>query len=571
MASAAAGIVGKEDFAKLMWQVSKDPEIAAQRDDLTGKAINMIGETLPYITATTAATLLGGGLGGFAVGAIVEGGASYRQALDEGVPEDKARLIGVGVGMLNGAIETVGGKGAEALLSKAITKLQGKLSGSVVRFGVRTVVEALEEGAQELSTITGESTYKDVDWNDVVDRTLGSMAGGAFLGGAFNVASSGTSALDQVTNKKINNQQQEIRPEPVTETGKAGPIPADMVFGKGLGTGSDTASPRVQIQPDFAPRPKDIYRKQVRDNIEDTANEVARMDAELAEIQKPATAEKKPLSLSEMASTVKDKSNKVGTGNDAVQGNVEGSGEGKQITVYQGSENGDKPTGFVSTDEDFAKDYGKVTKLTISPKKVFDSGSEKDVQVLIDKVGSLTDSYDEKTYKTAKEFIENLGGSDTWESVEPHIDAIKSMGFDAIKIYEGGVENYYVPNLPIASKSNVAKPQNIVPEQGDMAKKSEKVDISTQPATISPVQDNEVARDNIAPQDTTEAGKGMEKNYKKISNVSQSEDLGSTLDIKTTAIASHNKNIIKDLRLASQEKKIANFSEEDFDAYIETP
>lgn len=574
IASAAAGIVGKEDFAKLMWQVSKDPEIAAQRDDLTGKAINMIGETLPYITATTAATLLGGGLGGFAVGAIVEGGASYRQALDEGVPEDKARLIGVGVGMLNGAIETVGGRGAEALLSKAIAKLQGKLSGSVTRFGVRTVVEALEEGAQELSTITGESTYKDVDWDEVVDRTLGSMAGGAFLGGAFNMATSGTSTLDQVTNKKINNQQQEIRPEPAAETGKAGPIPEDMVFGKGLGVGSDTPSPRVQIQPDFAPRPKDIYRKQVRDNIEDTANEVARMDAELAEIQKPAPAEKKTLSLSEMALTVKDKSNDVGLEENAIQGNVEGSGVETKKPQSEAAENIIKVT--ADTGIPTAKTIAE--KNSIDGKMVIFSENKKQVSVdriiipkgeqgkgvgteIMNEIVSYADSVGKQMVVTPGK-ITDAGTTSDARLVEFY----KKFGFVENK---GKNKDLSITDSMYRLPSNIAKTQPIVPNPVDMAKKSEKVDtkknkekldksrseqkmqdkaieriakkwenqigkdgitrekaqsealkeikaitsLATQPkpATISPVQDNEVARDNIAPQDTTEAGKGTVK------------------------------------------------------------
>lgn len=71
----------------------------------------------------------------------------------------------------------------------------------------------------------------------------------------------------------------------------------------------------------------------------------------------------------------------------------------------------------------------------------------------------------------------------------------------AEELYRQTGERVFVPVVVVKSKP-------IVPEQGDMSKKSEKVDISNKPATISSVQENEVARDNIAPQDTTEAGKG---------------------------------------------------------------
>ena len=174
-----------EKDAQLLWEVAKRPEIAATRDDLAGKAINVIFETIPYITATTIAAAPTFGIGGFFVGASVEGNSAYRTALDYGVDEQTARNIGVGVGLVNGAIETIGGRTAGALLDRVVGKIADKTFKKVASFGVGMVVEALEEGTQELSTITGESTYKDVPWKEIVNRTAASMAGGAFLGGVF--------------------------------------------------------------------------------------------------------------------------------------------------------------------------------------------------------------------------------------------------------------------------------------------------------------------------------------------------------------------------------------------------
>ncbi|MHC4605170.1 MAG: hypothetical protein ACYS6W_17785 [Planctomycetota bacterium] len=169
-----------EERAGFLWEVSKNPGLAAQNEDLASKALGLIGETIPYISATTGAYMFAGPAGGFAVGSLVEGNSAYRTALDSGVPEDKAEQIGVGVGMVSGAIEAFGGKYAEDLILKATSKLKSKILRGGAVFGVGTVV-----GGQEIAQITGEETYRDVDWGEAVNRTLGSMAGGAFLGGVM--------------------------------------------------------------------------------------------------------------------------------------------------------------------------------------------------------------------------------------------------------------------------------------------------------------------------------------------------------------------------------------------------
>jgi len=186
--------------AELLWKVAQDPEIAAKNKDIASKAVNLIGETLPYIAGTTAGYIAAGPLGGFAVGSLVEGNSAYRTAVDhftkanKGKPltaaqQSQAEKIGLGVGMVSGAVEAFGGRAAEMLLLRATKKLQNKLAKAGAVFTIGTVIEALEEGAQEVAQITGEETYRDVDWKERVNRTLGSMAGGAFLGGTMRGAS----------------------------------------------------------------------------------------------------------------------------------------------------------------------------------------------------------------------------------------------------------------------------------------------------------------------------------------------------------------------------------------------
>lgn len=208
--------------SELLWNVAKQPELIARNKDLADKAINLIGETIPYITATTAAYITAGPMGGFAIGNMVEGNSAYRTAQDhfktvnKGKPltqsqEKQAKNIGIGVGLVSGAVESFGGAGAEKLFRLATDKLKSKLAKAGAVFATGMVIEALEEGAQELAAITGEKTYRDVGWGEVVDRTTSAMAGGAFLGGAFRVAASGGRGLlrDQGT-KELNKAAKEL-------------------------------------------------------------------------------------------------------------------------------------------------------------------------------------------------------------------------------------------------------------------------------------------------------------------------------------------------------------------------
>jgi len=200
--------------AALLWNISKDPEIASKNKDLASKALNLIGETIPYITGTTAAFIAAGPAGAFAVGSLVEGNSAYRTALDDDVDPEKAKKIGIGVGIVSGAIESFGGKGTEMLLNKATAKLKGKIARGVAVFGTGTIVEALEEAGQEVAAITGEETYRDVDWSERVNRTLSAAAGGAFLGGTMKGASMAGRGMMQPPAAPTTSQTDVAQPKP---------------------------------------------------------------------------------------------------------------------------------------------------------------------------------------------------------------------------------------------------------------------------------------------------------------------------------------------------------------------
>ena len=128
------------------------------------------------------------------------------------------------------------------------------------------------------------------------------------------------------------------------------------------------------------------------------------------------------------------------------------------IIVYQGRYPKDSLSNFYSSDEFFASDYGQVKKFLLMAKNIFDSCNKEHLEFLFDKIGSIEDSYDDRVFETAEEYYNsNLMGTDTWESIEPYIWNIRMLGYDAIKVYEGGIENYYVISPEKSIKSIYGK------------------------------------------------------------------------------------------------------------------
>ncbi|HUT60734.1 MAG TPA: hypothetical protein VNA25_23050, partial [Phycisphaerae bacterium] len=181
-----------KENSQLYWEITKHPDLVMQRDDAVSTLFNMAAQTLPYIIATTGASLVTGPMGGFLVGHAVEGGNAYHTALDDGVPEERAQQIGAAVGLLAAAIEMSGGLGTEKLFELASDKIVSKGIQTAAKFGFGSVSEALEEATQELAAIGGESTYKDVPWDQAVRRVLVAAGGGAALGGGFHLGRTAT-------------------------------------------------------------------------------------------------------------------------------------------------------------------------------------------------------------------------------------------------------------------------------------------------------------------------------------------------------------------------------------------
>ena len=128
----------------------------------------------------------------------------------------------------------------------------------------------------------------------------------------------------------------------------------------------------------------------------------------------------------------------------------------EKISVYRGFNEVEFPHtyGFFSSSPKFASDFGRTVKhYTLHVNRLFDSAKVGDVQELLDAVGVLEDPYDNRLYASAQEFVDACGGCDTWETIDQHMLTIRNMGYDTVRVYEGGYKNYIAFNLNQAESS----------------------------------------------------------------------------------------------------------------------
>ena len=122
----------------------------------------------------------------------------------------------------------------------------------------------------------------------------------------------------------------------------------------------------------------------------------------------------------------------------------------KGILVYHGGSHYRPHDGmYFSTSEEFAESYGQVYRYSVNLGRMFDSLNEKLVSPML----PLYDPYDDEEIYSMEEYMER--SNDTWEIIEQHLSYIRGLGYDSIRIFEGGVENYYIfrkENIRLVSK-----------------------------------------------------------------------------------------------------------------------
>ena len=102
---------------------------------------------------------------------------------------------------------------------------------------------------------------------------------------------------------------------------------------------------------------------------------------------------------------------------------------------------------FFSTSVEFAKDYGEVKQYKVNMQNTFDTLNDYHVKRLFDYKGFLYEPYDEITLNSYEEYLNtDFYGCDNWELFEQYITTIRQMGYDSMRIFEGGIENFVVFN-----------------------------------------------------------------------------------------------------------------------------
>ena len=150
--------------------------------------------------AATIATLPAGGIGGYATGYLMEGGATYKEAKKMGVDEKKAQFYGTTVGVVNSIFEHImpgslsfgkkiskevlkesAGEVSKSLAKDALKKL-GKFGLSLAKNGA---LEGSTEGIQELwSNIIATNYDKNrKPWDNIIESVVGGFIGGGVAGG----------------------------------------------------------------------------------------------------------------------------------------------------------------------------------------------------------------------------------------------------------------------------------------------------------------------------------------------------------------------------------------------------
>ena len=112
---------------------------------------------------------------------------------------------------------------------------------------------------------------------------------------------------------------------------------------------------------------------------------------------------------------------------------------GSSKTLFHGGDDPQPHNGmYFSTQPSFAESYGVVNEYNVTLGKIFDSLDERVIEPLL----PLYDPYDEVEINSINAYMERT--SDTWEIIEQHLSYIRGMGYDSVRIFEGGTENYYV-------------------------------------------------------------------------------------------------------------------------------
>ena len=172
--------------------IASNPEWNPPEDQKWGvdKIARLVAASAPSLLGAVGAGMVAGPVGLFAYGAVMEGGATYGEAVDAGTEEGKAQIYGSVVGIVNGTIETIFpnellSAPAKQAKKKITKKIVNKVVDGMVAFSKRFVKGGVQEGGEEfLQQLVSNTVATNYDENRKLwDDLLESFVGGSLTGG----------------------------------------------------------------------------------------------------------------------------------------------------------------------------------------------------------------------------------------------------------------------------------------------------------------------------------------------------------------------------------------------------
>jgi len=235
-----------EDLAEKIYLKSREQAWQpGESGGVKGFIAQAIGQALPYMAASTAATLFTGTpVSGFAVGYAVEGELAKREALEAGASMEDAEMNKFIVGTINGAIESLqvsqvlqfgsaGKEGIRALVAAARQKAWSKIAKIGKDLTYRQLETALQEALEEaLQETTSVVAQERVAPGQISGKEAATRIGGAALGGAVAgpVLGAGGAILGTTGKKQVTTDIAKVQVEPSTSASTPTPKrPVDAI------------------------------------------------------------------------------------------------------------------------------------------------------------------------------------------------------------------------------------------------------------------------------------------------------------------------------------------------------
>lgn len=247
------------ELAEKAREISQKPKFQPGTDGgVKGFIANAVGDAIPFMAGTVAATIVGGPAAGFGVAYSVEGKNAYFDALEAGASQEQAEIEGMVVGSINAALELLQvervikfakvGKGSVKEIAKAAKKKAlKKVLAATGKFGKEALKTSITEGVQEALQettsvlapgITGRElpTVKEAA-KRIGQAGLGGAVAGPILGGAGAITQAVATAQPPTVG---------VKPTPAL---KAPEKPA------GVRPVGEIARPEKAVKPEIEPKP----------------------------------------------------------------------------------------------------------------------------------------------------------------------------------------------------------------------------------------------------------------------------------------------------------------------------